>query len=135
MIYLSAGLALIAGLLISRNCRRPALLLAMVLLLLIQFFGIGLYYVADYLTGEGINESVLFHLKVGTEGAGYREFMGIYLGVADYLVVIGLFLLLCVRVARAGRSNSNVSKVRVAPGVLGVFLLVAAYVKLPYSEL
>ena len=131
MIYLSLGLAAIAALVISRNCRQPVLLVATLILLLVQLFGIGLHYVADYLTGDGINESVLFHLKVGTEGAGYSEFMGIYLGVAGYFLVIGLFLLLCVRVARAGRSNSNVSKVRAAPVVLGMFLLAASFATNP----
>lgn len=33
-----------------------------------------LYWVADYFTGAGIDESVIFHLRVGLEGAGFKEY-------------------------------------------------------------
>ena len=35
---------------------------------------IGVYYVVDRLSGNGIDQSVLFHLSVGIEGAGFGDF-------------------------------------------------------------
>jgi len=42
--------------------------------LLISLLLSGIYLIADSLSGEGISESVIFHLKAGVEGAAYGEF-------------------------------------------------------------
>ena len=33
------------------------------------------YIVANYLSGDGINEAVIYHLRYGMEGAGFGDFL------------------------------------------------------------
>ncbi len=51
---------------------------------------IGLYFAADHLTGAGINDSVLFHLTVGMQGAGADVVRDFWLFWAFYLLAITL---------------------------------------------
>jgi phosphoglycerol transferase len=59
---------------------------------------LGFYLSADAFTGQGIDESVLFHLQVGFGGAGFAEHLSeIAIGVAMLLAALGAALL-CFRV-------------------------------------
>lgn len=49
------------------------------------------YLVADYFTGEGITDAVLFHVIYGVEGAGLMEYQELLLATA--VALISLFLL------------------------------------------
>lgn len=57
------------------------------------FFVSGFYYVADYFSGNGIDESVFFHLTMDMGGAGFKEFSSIILLTILYLlaIVVGSF--------------------------------------------
>ncbi|MDL4864406.1 hypothetical protein NPJ88_018915, partial [Halomonas elongata] len=66
------------------------------------------YVLADHFTGQGIDESVFYHLLVGLQGAGFREYSGEIL-LAGLLVVLCLaygtvvFHLMRRRVAKCSR--------------------------------
>src|SRR5690554_1926682 len=55
-----------------------------------------LYLVSDYFTANGIDESVIYHLRVGLEGAGFKAYAGIILATAlvltAWLVIYVLLL-------------------------------------------
>lgn len=47
----------------------------------------GAYFVSDVLTGNGIDESVLYHLRMGLTGAGFAEFKYIIFLTFIYLIL------------------------------------------------
>lgn len=47
------------------------------------------YFASDYFTGAGIDESVIYHLRYGLTGAGFREYQGL-IAVSSALVIAGL---------------------------------------------
>ena len=47
------------------------------------------YLVSDWFTGQGIDESVLYHLSVGLGGAGFTEYLGV-IGMAFGLLLLSL---------------------------------------------
>lgn len=49
----------------------------------------GIFLVADYFTGSGINEAVIFHVIAGLDGAGYKEYSQLLIASIFYLVVVG----------------------------------------------
>jgi glycerophosphoryl diester phosphodiesterase len=54
---------------------------------------IGVFYVADRLSGNGIDQSVLFHLGVGLESAGFGDFKSLFALSAAIIVQILLITL------------------------------------------
>jgi len=50
----------------------------------------GTYLISDYFTGSGIDESVLYHLRYGLDGAGFREYLGLII-FAVVLIIVGVF--------------------------------------------
>jgi Phosphoglycerol transferase and related proteins, alkaline phosphatase superfamily len=48
----------------------------------------GFFYVANYFTGNGIDEAVIFHLKAGVGGAGIKEYLGLIIATTVYVVVV-----------------------------------------------
>lgn len=75
---------------ISFWLRLPLAALATVLALLSSG-----YIIANSFTGEGINESVLYHLMFGLEGAGFKEYSGIIF-ISIVLILISLIYGWCV---------------------------------------
>lgn len=54
----------------------------------------GFFIVSDYFTGNGIDESVVYHLRYGLRGAGYREYIGIsILASASILLSLATFII------------------------------------------
>ncbi|CAM3443625.1 sulfatase-like hydrolase/transferase [Halomonas lysinitropha] len=47
------------------------------------------HVVANHFTGQGVDESVIYHLLVGLEGAGFREYLGIMV-LAVVLLMVSL---------------------------------------------
>lgn len=48
-----------------------------VLVALVSVLLLTAHLVADYFTGQGINEAVIYHLRYGLEGAGFAEYAGL----------------------------------------------------------
>ena len=133
LIYLL--LTLIAVMLWKGAIRRRLFSVMIAILVFFSFFISGLYYAADYLTGSGINESVIFHLKAGLSGAGLVEFKNIIFYSAIGLVIS---FIISVFVYYVVREKHNVQKHKakivlassalivsfvINPGVGGLFLL------------
>lgn len=58
-------------------------------LLLLLLIVSNAYLIADSLSGNGIDESVVFHLRHGVEGAGFKDFFKLYLiGILFFAVSI-----------------------------------------------
>lgn len=72
---------------------QPALLAAMLFAWLVLALA---WWAADHFTGEGIDESVLFHLWIGLEGAGLGAYLPVIAGV-----LAAVLLCCCARAARA----------------------------------
>jgi len=53
----------------------------------------GIYVVANHFTGEGINDSVIFHLRFGLEGAGFGDYTGWIIGGFCYCLLVVAFTL------------------------------------------
>ena len=56
-----------------------------VFILGLVLIGSGVFIVSNYFTGKGFDESVLYHLKVGFDGAGYAEYRNIILFALLYI--------------------------------------------------
>lgn len=87
MLYLSLLLTLIAIFLWKDTVHNKFFSLKIAALVFISFFISGFYYVSDHLTGNGIDESVLFHLTVEMTGAGFSEFANIIVFSIVYIIV------------------------------------------------
>lgn len=48
----------------------------------------GLHYFSNWLTGDGVNEAVMFHLNADLQGAGFTQFL-------DLIVISALYFVLC----------------------------------------
>lgn len=85
---------------------RPALLCALLLLWLLLTLA---HRTADHFTGNGIDESVLFHLWVGMEGAGVADYLPVIVGVLIALPVCVATVVLAWRayMRRAGRMPAS----------------------------
>ena len=76
------------------------------------------YIVANYLSGDGINEAVIYHLRYGMEGAGFGDFLSVIFASVGLLV----FNLLLVFWINKSIKITNPSKIKLA-GIF-FFLLV-----------
>lgn len=57
---------------------------------LLSVFLLVAYAVADFFTGEGVNDAVIFHLRYGLKGAGFAEYGALIYGAVALLVLFGL---------------------------------------------
>ena len=69
----------------SRKRHSPTGKLSVLALVCLYLLVTILYFVSDYFTGKGFNESVLYHLYVGVQGAGFREYTNIILAAFLFL--------------------------------------------------
>ena len=55
-------------------------------------FYISFFFLSDYFTGNGIDESVFYHLRYGLSGAGYTAYVELILlfciAISAYLIVL-----------------------------------------------
>lgn len=78
------------------------------------------YYVADYFTGRGFDESVFFHLKVGLAGAGFGEYFSLI--VVLFLLLICVFFVVLWWGGRMGR-RGLVASVKPVAALFSIFFL------------
>lgn len=78
----------------------------------------GVFYGADYFTGNGIDESVIFHLRVGLGGSGFSEYLGLIAAGILYavLTLAGTFFLY--RSIKSGKRSTSL------PSLVATILLV-----------
>jgi len=58
----------------GRGGRGEPTVLVLVVVAAVSLLFLVLYFVADYFTGDGINEAVVYHLRYGLSGAGFSEY-------------------------------------------------------------
>ena len=58
------------------------------------------YFVANYFTGEGITDAVMYHLKYGLAGAGFFEYRYLIIGSALFLLTCLTILFFLIRASR-----------------------------------
>ena len=68
------------------------------------------YIVANYLSGDGINEAVIYHLRYGMEGAGFGDFLSVIFASVGLLV----FNLVLVFWINKSIKITNPSKIKLA---------------------
>jgi phosphoglycerol transferase len=90
----------------------------------------GLFIIANQLTGNGIDQSIVFHLLVGIEGAGLSDFSGAI--SASILIAAAIFLIsyIAYRLCLSRVENSH-SVFRI---VLGGFVVAASFLTNPASS-
>ena len=69
-------------------------------LTLLSLFISGFWYVSDYLTGSGIDESVIFHLRADMSGATLADFAPVIAASVIYLIISIMFSLYVYHVVR-----------------------------------
>lgn len=67
------------------------------------------YYVSYYFTGVGIDESVIFHLKYGLEGAGFLEYKFLLFSVIFILILSIIFLIYYFKIFFSSNKIKNVN--------------------------
>lgn len=104
-----------AALLVLRRlgCSRSAAFPASALLFVLFVVSAG-FVIADYFTGQGIDESVAFHLKYGLSGAGFAEY-----AILIFFTIILLYFSLCISFLAFFFLNYAAEK---KPSVPGCFL-------------
>ncbi|NLY16466.1 MAG: sulfatase-like hydrolase/transferase [Gammaproteobacteria bacterium] len=105
MLYVSfAFFALTLLLLLRRQLGKTCTRLQFIPMTAVVFLTL-FYLVADFFTADGIDESVIYHLRVGLGGAGFKEYAGIILATSAALVAWLLIFSLLARRSRPQRSK------------------------------
>lgn len=88
MLYLSILLKITSIYLFKDKLNTHIVSAIVTFLVLISFFGSGFYYLSDYLTGNGVDESVFFHLTTDLRGVALQDFSKIIAITSCYIVFI-----------------------------------------------
>ena len=64
-----------------------------------------LWFVSNYFTGKGFDESVIFHLKIGLSGGGGFEYTNLIIGSFGWLLFVVVFLYYCFKEKSADQST------------------------------
>ena len=64
-----------------------------------------IYNISDYFTGNGIDESIIFHLKYGLHGAGFSEYSQFIFKSAVVIILTSLLIILLLVRKRKNRSH------------------------------
>lgn len=72
--FLSLAMLLACIRFYGRGGRGEPTVIPLVVVAAVSMFLFVLYFVADYFTGDGINEAVIYHLRYGLSGAGFSEY-------------------------------------------------------------
>ncbi len=89
----------------------------------------GFFYVANYFTGNGIDEAVIFHLKAGLGGAGIKEYLGLIIATIVYVLVVSVFSFKVFK--RINESSNSRLRKRKILYVVTAFFMVASFVTNP----
>jgi hypothetical protein len=132
MIYLSLPLTLLAVYMAKHQAHSRLFSATFSLLVFLSLLMTGVYYASDQLTGSGIDESVLYHLRADLQGAGFNEFSGLIFISAFYCIAVIIVSALAYRITRTNtRPRYRPAKVTMAL----LFLAVAYLVNPGFSQL
>ena len=80
---------------------------------------IATYFAIDSLTGEGINEAAIYHLRYGLEGAGFSEYRWLILGSSAAALLCVLLVARYIR-HRPSRQHHLLGRTRTLPFLLAL---------------
>ncbi len=113
-----SGVFFLAGVLLyGKNSKQKIDLLLCFFIAVVSILLFSLYGVSNYLTGNGIDEATIYHLKYGVGGAGFKEYISIALWAFSFLSLV-VFILAKISL-KAARNNceikGRVARNRIAP--------------------
>jgi glycerophosphoryl diester phosphodiesterase len=132
MLLISLLLTIIAVILWKDTIHSRLFSVKVAILVFISFFISGFYYVVDNLTGSGIDESVLFHLKAGLGGAGLADFTAVIIYSILYIVTS---LIISTFVYAVVRNKYNIQKHKVQVVLASTALFVSFVINPGISDL
>jgi len=131
MLWMSAVSLLLSVYLVLRSVKNRFYGLLVTLLSTLSLFLIFAYLIADSLTHNGFDESVLFHLKVGLTGANLYDFWKI-IGLG--IILVPFLILFCVFVYKMIRPRSLKKEISIITLFSSGLLLVLSYISNPILD-
>ena len=125
MLLISLALTVITIIFFRSTARSAVFSASIASLIFLSFFLSGAYFISDYITGRGIDESVFFHFLVDTTGAGIEEFSIVIVGSILYLFSIAIISGVTYKVVR---KNYKVEKHKLQIALGSLSLLIAFFV-------
>ena len=135
-IILSALLIIIGGFFAIKSAPPKKLTIFFQVTVLVFMTCTGLYLISDYFTGNGINEAVLFQIRIGFSGAGLGEYNNLFLfSILWSLATFGLVYAaqrLTKKYIHKKKRDNNSTPVRVNSFLATIFF-VLAFITHPFS--
>ena len=103
--------------------------LVIAFLLFCQVILTGVFLVADFFTGKGIDDSVIYHLEYGMSGAGFGEYLGIIFVAVIFAILAPAIAYFALVINKSRVVNSQVGK------FFPLILILISLVIQPYSQL
>ena len=120
MSYVSLALSLLTVIFfIKSNFKYNYLRLFFLIFIFLNINLLGVYYFFDYLSGNGFNEAVVFHLIHGISGFGINEY--IVPGILLFIYIL-LSIIICVSAYLRNKKNDYKKKLGIIKSVLFVSL-------------
>lgn len=128
-----SGVFLLAGVLLyGKNSKQKVDLLLCFSIAVSSILLFSLYGVSNYLTGNGIDEATIYHLKYGVGGAGFKEYVSITLCAFSF---VGLVIFLLVKISlKAARNNCEIKGGEVRHRITPVIFLSGSLLLNPASS-
>jgi phosphoglycerol transferase len=104
-LHLLSILLFIAGVFLFRKRKSPAKNIFFYTMVFVSYTCYLIYDISDYFTGNGIDESIIFHLKYGLHGAGFSEYSHFIFKSAVVIILTSLLIVLLL--VRRGKSRSH----------------------------
>ncbi|MDO6746396.1 sulfatase-like hydrolase/transferase [Gilvimarinus sp. 1_MG-2023] len=120
MVYFSALLTFGSALVFNRSTTSRAAASAIGFYIFLSLFLIGAQILAHYLTGNGIDESVYFHLVMSKKDAGLKEFYGLIAISLMYLLISALLSFIAYRKSLSKQEAKQSKRTYVAGVVLAL---------------
>lgn len=146
MLYVALALLLFSIILLKRQVyyRFTALVVSLSVFLLLLLSGF--YFISNHLTGNGIDESVYYHLTTDLKGAGLSEFTEIIVYSSIYFIAILSISFLSYRLVKTNNSSNTSIKRKtfpillfilsfyINPGVAGIFSIYTNILETTYGH-
>lgn len=107
MIYVSIVLTIVFVFILRKSIHNRFLASVAGFFVFVSLFMLGFYYVADSMTGQGINEAVVYHLLMDMSGAGYGEFTSTIILSVLFLIASILFAIYTYKSIRGATNRKH----------------------------
>ncbi len=124
LILLSLALYTASTWIIRNHGRRTVIRYSFSLCGLCLVFLTGFFLISDSFTTSGIDESVVYHLKYGLAGAGFREYTGALIATGAFFLLSGMTFITSLWIIKTPRESRTPSRTWTAQLMLGAAFLV-----------